>query len=232
MTGAQLGGPGGFRYRIEAMALSACGRCLAAFRQNQRDFIWIVQVQDVPNGDERLAEGFEILVGLSRRDTFLTVDALGMLTEIEPLSGTKHELAKTASSGAWPGFIRASTGGGRIAIAEAYKSWTDQKLDEWSIQRWFPWRRTIAPPENVITLYDDTDGHTIGRVGGVRGGSHPWLSPDGKTLAVQRPDFEIELWDTSPSMPLGWFVLAVGVLALSIAWIARRRVRRVRREAV
>jgi hypothetical protein len=56
-------------------------------------------------------------------------------------------------------------------------------------------------------------------------------SPDGRSFAALDTAGNIAIWDLPPRKPLGWFALAAGVLALPIAWLARRRVRRLRREA-
>jgi hypothetical protein len=57
------------------------------------------------------------------------------------------------------------------------------------------------------------------------------LSPDGRTVVCANLDGEIEFWDVPAKKPLGWFAFTAGVLALPFAWLARRRVRRLRREA-
>jgi WD40 repeat protein len=54
------------------------------------------------------------------------------------------------------------------------------------------------------------------------------FAPDGATFAVVTDD-HIEIWDVPPRKPLTWLAVAAAVLALPPAWLARRRVRRLRR---
>jgi hypothetical protein len=63
-------------------------------------------------------------------------------------------------------------------------------------------------------------------------------SPDGQFMAIgdhrdpTNPEGgrEWQLWDVPPRKSLIWFALAAAILALPIAWLARRRVRRLRKE--
>jgi hypothetical protein len=54
---------------------------------------------------------------------------------------------------------------------------------------------------------------------------------DGQCLAVLEPSGRLALWDVPPRKPLLWYAGICALLALSLAWMARRRVRRLRRVA-
>jgi hypothetical protein len=55
-----------------------------------------------------------------------------------------------------------------------------------------------------------------------------WL-PDGTALmTLDDEGLELRVWDIPPRKPLSWFLIASALLALPLAWLARRRVRRLR----
>jgi WD40 repeat protein len=54
-------------------------------------------------------------------------------------------------------------------------------------------------------------------------------APDGQSLAVLDPSGRLAVWDVPPRKPLAWLVIAAALLALPLAWLARRRVQRLRR---
>jgi hypothetical protein len=82
----------------------------------------------------------------------------------------------------------------------------------------------------TMTLFDLASGREIGRVAGEFQWSR-W-SPDGTLLAtLDDGRHVVRVWDIPPRKPLSWFALAAGVLALPPAWLARRRVRRLRSPA-
>jgi WD40 repeat protein len=79
----------------------------------------------------------------------------------------------------------------------------------------------------TITLFDAANGREIGCVAG----EFRWArwSPESRLLATLDDDRHVvRIWDIPPRKPLGWFAIAAGIVALPIAWIARRRVRRLR----
>jgi WD40 repeat protein len=78
----------------------------------------------------------------------------------------------------------------------------------------------------TVLLIDTDTGRQVARVPGLR---EPVLSADGQTLAAQRDDGTVELWDIPPRKPLSWLAVVAALLALPLAWLARRRVRRLRR---
>jgi hypothetical protein len=57
------------------------------------------------------------------------------------------------------------------------------------------------------------------------------FSADGRTLGVVGGDNVVRLWDVPPRTPWGWLVGAAALLAVPPAWLARRRVRKLRRLA-
>jgi WD40 repeat protein len=80
-----------------------------------------------------------------------------------------------------------------------------------------------------IAIFDAATGRELGNVSGKFDDS-VW-SPDGKQLATLDRDRQlVRVWDIPPRKPLTWFALAAAVLALPLAWLARRRVRQLRRE--
>jgi hypothetical protein len=82
-----------------------------------------------------------------------------------------------------------------------------------------------------LELISAETGAPLGFVGGVHDNSC-W-SPDGSCLATTDPDDHnvVLVWDIPPRKPLTWFAVAAVILALPIAWLARWRVRILRREA-
>jgi hypothetical protein len=59
------------------------------------------------------------------------------------------------------------------------------------------------------------------------------FSSDGRTLVVQDSitGGALRVWDIPPRKPLAWLLAAAGLLALPVAWLARRRARALRRRA-
>ena len=53
-----------------------------------------------------------------------------------------------------------------------------------------------------------------------------FVSPDGSTFVTRQSGSEIQFWDIPPRKPLTWLAIAAGVWALPVAWLARRRTRR------
>ena len=76
-----------------------------------------------------------------------------------------------------------------------------------------------------LELWDLNNGQLLSVIGG--GGFA--FSSDGKSLAVNRGDHAIEIWDIPPRKPLGWFFGLAGLLLLltlgGFWWQARRRKR-------
>jgi hypothetical protein len=62
-------------------------------------------------------------------------------------------------------------------------------------------------------------------------GPDPVYSPDESSVAVLESDGWLSLWDLPPTKPVMYIALSVIILALPLAWLARRRVRRLRWEA-
>jgi WD40 repeat protein len=75
------------------------------------------------------------------------------------------------------------------------------------------------------------DAHTGNCLGVIPSDQACW-SPDGQTLATpmntDRPIREIGIWDIRPRKPLSWFAAGATLLALSIAFVAHRSVRKLR----
>jgi hypothetical protein len=135
----------------------------------------------------------------------------------------RYETASQAELG-FADEVRASFGGRWVALLETYKSPLESTLE--SVRARLPVAQTIGAGHTSVGVYDASTGRYCGRVMDVHFGSAPLLSPDGRTLAVQREDLAIELWDVPPRKSLTWFLAAAALLALPLAWLARRRVRR------
>jgi WD40 repeat protein len=85
--------------------------------------------------------------------------------------------------------------------------------------------RILPADGKWFMIYDPA---TDGEVARIRP-SNPWevhLSPDGRTFVSASLDGQLEFWDVPPRKPLTWFAIAAGVWALPVAWLARRRTRR------
>src|SRR5262249_43502386 len=55
-------------------------------------------------------------------------------------------------------------------------------------------------------------------------------SPDGQMIAMINQDGRaVQLWDVPPRKPRSWFAAGATLMALPLAWLAGRRVRRLRR---
>jgi hypothetical protein len=111
--------------------------------------------------------------------------------------------------------------------------------------------RPFSPKERIgPAFYDAGTGRFLGALPTTAhrfldGHSARWSSPpmrwapDGHAVAIghlfvssDRPNWgEWVVWDYPPRKPPSCFALAAGILALPIAWVARRRVRRLRKEA-
>jgi WD40 repeat protein len=90
----------------------------------------------------------------------------------------------------------------------------------------WPFASPTRPSE--CCLYDVESGESLGVVPA----EQACWSPDGQTLATpmnsERPFSAIGLWDIPPRKSLTWLAAGAAILALPIALIARRRVRRLR----
>jgi WD40 repeat protein len=84
------------------------------------------------------------------------------------------------------------------------------------------------PSSGSIVFLDADTGRRRGRL--PLRGSYPFvdMSRDGGTLLGIADDGRFEFWDIPPRKPLTGFAVAAGVGALPLAWLARRRARRLR----
>jgi hypothetical protein len=129
------------------------------------------------------------------------------------------------------------------------------KAEQSGAIRWLVERVGLRWPFSVAdrigpTFFDAQTGKHLGQIPPQWVASHmydhPKLIPpprrwssDGRFIAIgedrnppdQRDWSEYQLWDVPPRKPLGWFALTAGIVALPFAWLARRRVRRLQREA-
>jgi hypothetical protein len=82
---------------------------------------------------------------------------------------------------------------------------------------------------DAFTVYDMRDGHECAQIRPGKMAFEPLISPDGRTLAIptERRD-RVELWDIPPRKSLTWRAAGAALLALPIALVAWRRVRKLR----
>jgi WD40 repeat protein len=80
-------------------------------------------------------------------------------------------------------------------------------------------------PGPRLCLFDAATGRPAGSLAGAGTSA---LSPDGCTLATVGEGPRTDLWDLPLHPPLTTFAITAAILALPTAWLARRRVRRLR----
>jgi WD40 repeat protein len=103
-------------------------------------------------------------------------------------------------------------------------------LKEWADWSGLRWQFDFPSQQFVIRLLDVQSGRWLGDIP-AQSYTIGWLS-DGTALATQNDDgTEVFIWDIPPRKPLTWFLAVAASLALPLAWLARRRVRRLRRAA-
>jgi WD40 repeat protein len=117
--------------------------------------------------------------------------------------------------------------GGRWLAQETRGTSLSDQIRSWLRDRGLP----ISAPSRIqsaIVVTDAVSGDPIVRLPGRESAT---ISSNGSVLAVKNDAGQIEIWDLPPPTPLGWFAFTAGIIALPIAWLARRRVRRLRRKA-
>jgi hypothetical protein len=113
-------------------------------------------------------------------------------------------------------------GGRTLQYADGTPQWDAlrRRLDPWL--NWLPDRAAR------FHLLDVPTGRHLGSF--LPGDGVQSITADGTTMAFVGGR-HIELWDIPPRKPLMWFLAAAGLLALPVAWLARRRARALRRRA-
>jgi hypothetical protein len=124
---------------------------------------------------------------------------------------------------------------GRVLAASAYRA--DSALLRWTRRLGLSW---LAGSDWSVLLYDLTTGKRLGpelatgRLGlAINNGFdtvYPVWSADSTAIATEnaRDASIIDIWDIPPRRPLTWFATGAALLALPIAFFARRRVRKLR----
>jgi len=86
------------------------------------------------------------------------------------------------------------------------------------------WVWMVGPGESV-RLFGAADARLIGTIPGIQ---QVTFGRDGRSIATVTVEDRrvIQLWDVPPRKPLAWFASAAGVWALPVAWLARRRTRK------
>jgi WD40 repeat protein len=124
----------------------------------------------------------------------------------------------------------AETGGQWLAIKVPDDSFKTRFVD-WLRGRFPNWISPNGSSAVAINIYDAASGTFRCRIPTSSGWKSFHLSPNGQKLVTERVNGVLDIYDLPPNKPLGWFAAGAGVLALPIAWVARRSVRRLRREA-
>jgi WD40 repeat protein len=118
------------------------------------------------------------------------------------------------------GSIRAAPTGRSLLVEHVSES-ASRQARNWLVKRF---GGSELPPPMAYEIFRFEDGSR-----------QPWpaipygdalFSPDGESLAVIEPAGRLDIWDVPARKPPGWFAVIAGVLALPIAWLARRRLRR------
>jgi WD40 repeat protein len=110
---------------------------------------------------------------------------------------------------------------GRVAVVPVRRRpWTKRLGLRWP---------TGPAEEPGAALYAADSGGWLGRVMG--GLADAAWAPDSSVLATfDDADRRVRVWDVPPRKPAGWFAVAAAAFAAPSAWLARRRVGRLRRE--
>jgi hypothetical protein len=231
------------------LALSKTGDRLAVYWRSARQVGLrgpdAVQVRDVLGGTVGVDRPLAWLLGVAASDSVLLWEGIPPplfgcptsdygLRAFDMASGAERYSTKCA---AYLGFIdevRASLGDRWVAVSEMYTSplvdvWDSLKVRLFGIRSIGIGSFGLGRPS--VGVYDVGTGRCCGRVMDTHVFAQPILSPDGRILAVQREDSAIELLHGPPRKPVAWFLAAAGLLALPVAWLARRRARALRRRA-
>jgi WD40 repeat protein len=111
---------------------------------------------------------------------------------------------------------------GKTRVFNSQRLTTTDTVRMWLANHGLKWFRLNAWAHDVR---DIASGHTVLRFPNA---AEAMYASDESSIATLCDRGTLALWDLPPRKPLGWFALAAGILALPIAWLARRRVRRLR----
>jgi hypothetical protein len=97
----------------------------------------------------------------------------------------------------------------------------EKVLSQLNLSSWFD-----LAPKAEMAVHETATGKFAGKVSGW----YPRWSPDGNSLATldKVSGASIYVWDMPPRPPLPWFAAGAALVALLIALVARRRVRKLR----
>ncbi len=189
-----------------------------------------ISVWNLPEGTERFRILGEELADPCRSGLLITMPDLGLPFK-SPGGGPKAYDLQTGVGAPFNspateflmGNLGPTTGGPWMAKRTEEPSLYD-RVREWLSSRGVP----VSPSRGhrpAVHVADAGTGRIIARL---PDHTSPLLSPTGTTLATVNESGLPEIWDIPPRKPLTWFTLAAVVLALPFAWLARRRVRRLR----
>jgi WD40 repeat protein len=231
---AQFGDANG-RRRPAAFAASPDGRLVAVDWQTppyvSRFWPARVEVRDQATGTRRFEREDARLVGFADTGRPLVViregdnatSAARWLRGLDAETEAERWARACPADGGFTDDLTASAGGGRVAaVAEQ----TPSLVEQWVVRNRLPVPWTVDQFGRSVQVYDAASGRPVGRVPGT---AKPRLAADGQVLAVERDGRDLEVWDVPPRKPLTWFLPLAAVLALPPAWLARRRVARLRR---
>jgi WD40 repeat protein len=119
---------------------------------------------------------------------------------------------------------------GRVAVLPLRRMSFLAQARELAVRLGVRWPFAGPVSERGAALFDATTGRSLGGVtGGIEAAA--W-SPDGSLLAVLDEEGKsMRVWDVPPRKALWWFAAGATLLALPVALLARRRVRRLRAAA-
>jgi WD40 repeat protein len=158
--------------------------------------------------DRRQATYWDVAAGAVRGQARLPLHSYGGLLDYDLLSSL---LAPTGRTVVVPAHVNVAAPMARLA---------------WRLG--LRWPFATARVQGCAPVLDTATGRQIGEVPAVIEGS-AW-SPDGTQLVTLSPGRqEVQVWDIPPRKPLTWFLAMAASLALPLAWLARRRVGRLRR---
>jgi WD40 repeat protein len=206
------------REHVHRLIFSPDGNRLAAFTLSRgalQDTLW---VWEVPRGEGWHLHGAR--PSRWRNNEELFAQTAGALSTYDGATGAKRAELSLESYRSEPQFTpdgaTVLVGGPWLSPASLWLLW----LQGLGIS--LPWHPEL---DWAVDVLDVATGRRLAQLPEASG---VVASPDSRTLAVSR-DGRIELWDLPPRKPLTWLVIAAALLALPLAWLARRRVRRLRR---
>jgi hypothetical protein len=124
----------------------------------------------------------------------------------------------------WPVNDGVSPDGRTLAVVSPVRN----PVADWLVARGVTWPFPRKPAERVRFI-DVPTGREIGRLPArpLANRQEDGFAPDGR-LYIASDGHNLHAWGVPPSRPLVWVFTTAGLTAPPLAWLARRRVRRLR----